>query len=305
MPLSHILLALLVIFIWGSNFIFITMGLTEISPLLLCTLRFFFASIPAIFFIKPPAIPFRMVIAYGLIMFGMQFGLLFVAMHVGMTAGLASLLLQVQVFFSMVFAAIALGEMLRIWQIAGALIAFIGIGIVGAHVESHVSLEGFIFVLAAAASWGIGNLITKKVHHQINAMALVVWGSFVAIIPMFILSLLFEGPQSMVYTYHHLTWRGITALAYIVYGASWIGYGVWSFLLSRYPVNTIVPFTLLVPIVGVAAAILVLHEPFQSWKLLAGAFVLLGLCINIFGGYWFKKSSFLGKLSILNKRVNQ
>lgn len=301
MPISHFLLALLVVTIWGINFLFVKLGLDEISPLLLCAVRFLLASVPAIFFIKPPAIPFRMVAIYGLVMFALQFSLLFIGMHAGMTPGMASLTMQVQVFFSMFFAAILLAERPSIWQIVGAVVSFVGIGLVAMHLDRNISVFGFLFILAAAATWGVGNLITKKTNN-INMIALVVWGSFVASFPLLMLSLLFEGASSIVYSYHHLTWQGIISVLYIVYVSTWVGYGVWNWLLGRYPVGMIVPFTLLVPIVGILSSVLVLGEPFQLWKLTAGLLVIGGLCINLIGARFFMfKSLFRHKLTIGTK----
>ncbi|HAT1727303.1 TPA: EamA family transporter [Legionella pneumophila] len=280
MPFSHLLLALLVVFVWGINFIFVKLSLEEFSPLLLCAVRFLLASVPAVFFIKPPAVPFKIIAGYGLIMFALQFALLFIGLRVGMTPGVASLLMQVQVFFSMFFAIIFLGEQPQVGQIIGALIAFIGIGVVALHFDHNVSLMGFLCILAAAASWGIGNLITKKIH-SVNLIAVIVWSSFVACLPMFILSLVFEGPESFVTAYEHMTWKGIFSVLYIVYISTWVGYGVWNWLISRYPVGMVVPFTLLVPVVGILSSVFILGEPFYLWKLVAGLLVISGLCINL------------------------
>lgn len=281
MPVSHLLLTLLVVVIWGLNFIFVKLGLGELSPLLLCALRFFLASIPAVFFIKPPAgVPFKIVASYGLVMFALQFTLVFMGMNVGMTPGMASLIMQIQVFFSMFFAMVFLGEQLNVGQVVGALVAFMGIGVVAMHFDADVSFLGFIMILGAAATWGVGNLITKKIKTN-NFVSVIVWGSFVACFPMFLLSLLFEGPQQLVTCYNQLTWKGIGSLFYIVYASTWVGYGIWNWLLGRYPVGVIVPFTLLVPVVGMLGSILLLGEPFQLWKLVSGLLVISGLCINI------------------------
>lgn len=286
MPIAHIFLALMVAIIWGINFLFVEVSLKEFPPLLLCATRFTLASIPAIFFFKLPAVPFRLVATYGLFMFGLQFLLLFMGMYLGMTAGMASIIAQVQVFFSLFFAAIFIGEKPHSWQIIGALISFVGIGIVGLHFDQNVTFFGTCFILAAAATWGAGNLITKKAP-PINMMALVVWGSFVAAVPMDLLSLLIEGPKSMIACYLHVSWHGIVAVLYIVYASTWIGYGVWNWLLSRYPVGMVVPYTLLVPIVGLTSSILILGEPFALWKLYASLLVLIGLAINVFGSRIF------------------
>ncbi|HRD70952.1 MAG TPA: EamA family transporter [Legionella sp.] len=286
MPISHVLLALLVVFVWGINFIFVKLGLDEISPLLLCALRFLFASIPAVFFIKPPVVSFRIVAIYGLIMFALQFSLVFTGMKVGMTPGMASLIMQVQVFFSMFFAIIFLGEKPGLGQVFGALVSFTGIGLVAFHFDQNVSLPGFLCILGAAATWGIGNLITKKIKST-NLIAVIAWGSFVACLPMFVLALIFEGPASFIASYQHITMKGMSSLFYIVYISTWVGYGVWNWLLSRYPVGVIVPFSLLVPVVGILSSILVFGEPFELWKLGAGILVISGLCINILSTRYF------------------
>lgn len=282
MPFAHVLLALLVAVIWGINYIFIKLSLDEFSPLFLCALRFLFASVPAIFFIKPPAAPFRIVALYGLVMFALQFAFLFMGMHAGMTPGMAALIIQVQVFFSMLFAIFFLGEKTSAWQNIGALISFMGIGVVAFHLDNNISLLGFILILLAAATWGVGNLITKKAN-RINMISLVIWGCFVACIPMLILSFIFEGSASMIYSYHHVTWTGATSLLYIVCISTWVGYGVWNWLISRYPIGMIVPFTLLVPVVGILSSIFILDEPFQFWKLVSGLLVISGLYINLLG----------------------
>jgi len=282
MPFTHLLVALLLIMIWGINLIFIKVGLAEVSPLLLCAIRFFLASIPAIFFIKPPAAPFKMVALYGLVMFALQFSFIFTGMNVGMTAGMTSVIMQVQVFFSMLFAAILLSERPSAKQIIGALISFSGIVLLAMHVDQTMSLLGFMCVIAGAASWGMGNLISKKLK-TVNMLALVVWGSFVACCPMFILSFLIEGTDSILYTYHHLTWLGGTSILYIVYMSTLAGYGIWNWLLSHHPVSVVAPFTLLIPIVATFSSVLILDETLNSWKLGAGALVIGGLVFTVFG----------------------
>lgn len=288
MPITHLFLTLLVVVIWGINFLFVKLSLDEMSPLLLCATRFLLASVPAIFFIKPPAITFKIVALYGIIMFALQFSFLFMGMHAGMTPGMASLVMQIQIFFSMLFAALFLGELPSPWQILGALVSFMGIVLVAMHLDKNVTLLGFLFILAAAAIWGIGNLITKKINN-INMIALVIWGSFFASIPMLILLLVTEGKASILYTYYHLSFKGASSVFYIVYLSTWVGYGAWNWLLNRHPVATIVPFTLLIPMVGMMSSILILGETLDRWKIIAGLLVISGLCINLFGARFLTK----------------
>lgn len=292
MPIFHLFIILLIVLIWGSNFIFIDFALKEISPLLLCAVRFFLASFPAILFFKPPKGQFRIIALYGLITFGLQFSLLFFGMYAGMTPGLASILLQVQIFFSIIFAVVFLGENPHIWQVVGAIVSFIGIGLIARHFDQHISVLGFVLIIAAAAAWGAGNLLTKKMHNM-NMISLVTWGSFFACIPIFILSLIVEGPKAITTSFHHLTHVGILSVSYIVYLSTWVGYGLWNWLVARHRVASIAPFTLLVPIVAVISSALVLGEKMQVWKITACALILAGLCINLFGG---KLMMFLPKL---------
>jgi O-acetylserine/cysteine efflux transporter len=282
MPVSHLLLTLLVVVVWGLNFLLVKVGLTEVPPLLLCTLRFFFASVPAIFFIKPPDVPFKLVASYGLFMFVLQFGFIFFGMNVGMPAGMASLIIQVQIFFSLLFSAVFLGEKPAAFQIAGSLVSFAGIALVSLHLDADMSVLGFVLVLAASASWGYGNLITKKMQTT-NLLAVVVWANFLSIFPMLLLTFAFEGLSSFTFAYEHISWRGIAALTYIVYASTWLGYGVWTWLIARYSIGLIVPFVLLVPVVGMLGSTLLLGEPFQSWKMAAALLVISGLGISLFG----------------------
>lgn len=289
MPIYHLFLALLVIVAWGCNFIFIKLGLNEIPPLFLCVLRFFFSFFPAILFVKPPAAPFKLIALYGFVMFALQFSLLFLGMKAGMPPGLASILIQVQVFFSILFAVIVLGERPSLWQIIGASVSFSGIAIVALHFDKGTSLAGFLLIIAAAAVWGIGNLITKKIGH-VNVISLVVWGSLVACFPLLLISLYFEGSEKIIYTCTHVSWVGMSAVLYMVYISTWVGYGVWNWLVSRYSVATIVPFTLLVPIVAMFLSIVFLGEPLQLWKIISGLLVMGGLSINFFAPRYFARA---------------
>ncbi len=286
MPISHLLLALLVVIIWGVNFLFVSVALDEIPPLLLCASRFLLTSVPAIFFFKLPPGSFKMVALYGLVMFALQFSFLFVGMYLGMPPGMASLIMQVQVFFSMFFAATFLDERPYSWQIFGALVSFTGIAIVAMHFDQTVTYMGFIFILAAAATWGFGNLMTKRLTH-VKTVPLVIWGSFFACFPMFLISFLVEGLDVIQSTYQGLTWSGVSAVLYIVMASTWIAYIAWTWLVSRYPVGIVVPFTLLVPIVGLICSVVFLGEPLQFWKLIAGILVIGGLCINLLGTRFF------------------
>lgn len=276
----HLILVLLLALIWGSNFIFIHLGLAETPPLFLCTLRFFLASVPAVLFIQRPAVPFRMVASYGLIIFGLQFAFLFSGMQAGVTPGLASMILQVSVFFNILFSVWFLKETPNRWQLLGALVSFSGVGVIAFHMQGSVSLLGFLLVISAALAWGLGNIITKKIGTTSN-LALIAWGSFISCPFLLVCSLVLEGPAVINTSLHHLSWVGLMAIAYITYCSTWIGYGIWNWLLNRYPMSFIAPFTLLVPVFAMLSSVLFLGEPLQSWKIIAGLLVLSGLLLNL------------------------
>lgn len=282
---SHILLALLLVTVWGCNFIAIQFSLNEMPPFLLCAVRFFFASVPIIFFVKRPAAPFYMVILYGLFTFGLQFGFLFAGMSLGMPPGLSSLVLQIQLFFSLILAIFFLNERPTRLQLFGTCIAFSGIGVVALQLDHSISFLSFSCVVIAALFWGGGNLIAKKIG-TVSAIALVTWGSFVAFIPLTFVSLYLEGPTQIWHSLTHLSFSGIASTAYIVYLSTWVGYGAWNWLLKKYDVASVIPFALLVPVVGILSAALIFHEPVQPWKWLAAALILSGLSIHIFGPRW-------------------
>lgn len=279
---KDILLAGVVILAWGVNFVVIKVGLEGVPPLLLGALRFSLAAFPAILFVRRPAIPWRWLLAYGLsISFG-QFAFLFSAMYVGMPAGLASLILQAQAFFTLAFAALFLGESVRRSSLLGLLIAAAGLLLIGSDSGRSFTLAGFLLTLCAALMWGLGNVVTKKIG-RVNLVSLVVWGSLIPPLPFLALSLAIEGPQQLDTALRHLSLNSLLAIAYLAFIATLLGYGLWSRLLARYPASQVAPFTLLVPLVGLSSAWLLLGEKLSALQWYGGAIVMLGLLINVFG----------------------
>lgn len=281
-----IALALLVVLVWGVNFVVIKAGVAEVPPLLLGAMRFLAAALPAVLFLRPPRLPLRTYLAYGMtIAFG-QFAFLFTAIHVGMPSGLASLVLQSQAFFTMLFAAIWLKESWRPSQLAGLVLAAGGLGLIGTAHGASMPLIGFVLTVAAAASWAAGNIVTRGLgrHGPVNLLAFVVWSSLVPPLPFLGLSLLIEGPDAIVAALSHFSLQSAGAVAYLAWGATLLGYGLWARLLSRYPANQVAAFPLLVPLVGLSAGWLVYGEALQAVHWIGGALLMLGLGVNLFGG---------------------
>ena len=184
-------------------------------------------------------------------------------------------------FFSFGLAFFLFGERPGILKICGSLISFIGIGIVAAHVSGGTTFIGLVLTLLAAISWASGNMFTKKVNAQ-SPLALVVWGNLVAFPFMLLVSLVMEGPQLIANSLVNVSWASAAAVFYIVYLSTHFGYGAWGFLLKTYTTSLVVPFTLLVPVVGFLTSALYLGEDLPSWKILASLFIMGGLMFNLF-----------------------
>ncbi len=283
MSFADILIAIAVVAIWGINFVVIKIGLQDLPPILFTALRFIFSALPLVFFIKRPAISWKLLAGYGLFQFALQFTLLFSGMKLGLSPGLASLVIQLQAFFTIGLAILLLGERPRITQWIGAVIAFSGMVLVAWHLEGKATLTGFLFVLAGGLSWAIANIFTKKIG-KVNPVALVVWGALLASPPLLCASLLIEGPAAWVETAQQAGWLSIAAILFQAYPNTILGFGVWSMLMRKYPAATIAPFTLLVPVFGMLSAALILDESLQWWKIAAGLLVLGGLGFNQLGG---------------------
>lgn len=291
MTLRDRLLALLVVVIWGVNFVVIKFGLQGMPPFLLAGMRFLLVALPAIFFIPRPTIPWKWLLLYGMTMSFAQFAFLFVAIKVGMPAGLASLVLQAQVFFTLLLGVVLMGEKLRVNHFVGIAIASGGM-LVLAQASLHkpgsgaVPLAGLLLTLAAAFSWALGNLTNKKIlagFPQRNILSLVVWSAPIPVVPFLACSWLFDGPQVVLASLSHVQVGTWLAIAYLAFAATLFGYSVWGSLLGRYETWRVAPLTLLVPLVGLFAAWLLLDEALSPAQFGGALLVLAGMAVNTFG----------------------
>lgn len=279
-------LALLVILAWGVNFAVIKVGVSDVPPMLLGALRYVCAAFPALLFVRPPRVPLRLYLLYGATIAVGQFALLFTAIHVGMPSGLASLVLQSQSFFTLLLAAWWLGEKWRVNQLAGLGLAGVGLLLIGTAHGASMPLLGFLLTVGAAAMWACGNIVTRAVaqHGPINQFAFIVWSSLVPPLPFLVLSLAIDGPTAMGQALTHMHWQSMAAVAYIAWVSTLLGYSVWTFLMGRYPVNRVAPFTLLVPVVGLVTGAWAFGERLLPVHLAGALLLMAGLLVNLFGG---------------------
>jgi O-acetylserine/cysteine efflux transporter len=280
LPLRHFLLALAVVTVWGTNFVVIKVALGHLPPLLFGALRFVLALFPALLFLPRPAVPLGNLALYGVLIGFGQFGLLYVAMNGHISPGLASLVIQVQVFFTIGLSMRLTGERVRAFQWLALLLASGGIAVIVMHTDGSTSILGVMLVLFAALSWAGGNM-TAKHGHPPNMLAYVVWSSAFAIPPLFAMSLAFEGWQAIsagVREADAATWA---CVAWQAWGNTLFGYAAWGWLLARHPAATITPMALLVPVFGMGASAALLGESLPAWKLAAAALVMAGLAMNL------------------------
>ncbi|MGB3288337.1 MAG: EamA family transporter [Burkholderiaceae bacterium] len=283
MPLKDWLAALVVVTAWGLNFVVIKIGLSEVPPLLLGALRFICVAFPAVFFIKRPALPWRTIVLYGLTISLGQFVFLFTAMYVGMPAGLASLVLQSQAFFTVLIAALLMGEAVRWPNVLGMTVAVAGLVLIerGAAPGS-MSVLGFVLTLAAALSWAAGNIVAKSAG-KVDMLGLVVWGALIPPLPFLLMSWMVEGLDGMRASLAGITHVGILSVAYLALVATIVGYVLWGRLLVRHPASKVAPLSLLVPVVGLLSSAWFLGERLAAVQWLGGLVVMLGLAVNVFG----------------------
>ncbi|PJI43796.1 EamA family transporter [Ferrovibrio sp.] len=283
MPVPHIALAVLIAAIWGFNFVVIRLGLDAFPPLLFNGLRFVVASLPFLLVFRTPGVPWRWVIGVGLVLGVTKFSLLFLAMAWGMPAGLASVVMQAQALFSVAFAAVLLGERPRRMQWFGLSIAAGGLVVIAGDMDGTSTFSGgliaFLTLIAAAACWGLANIMTRRAAAP-NPLAFMIWVSAVPPLPMFGLSWIFEGPDTIAAAFASLELRGLLAVLYIGLLSTTAAFAGWSLLLRQHNASLVAPFTLLVPVFGLLSAWAVLDEMPSTMKLGGAALILFGLLVN-------------------------
>ena len=285
LPLWHVVMAVAVVAVWGSNFVVMKLAFDHLPPLLFGCLRYVFALVPAVFFLKRPEVPWSNLAAYGLFIGVGQFGMLYWAVGGHISPGLASLVIQTQVFFTIILAARFHHEPVgrQVW--VSLALAAVGLAVIAAHTDGSTTVGGLAMVLFAAASWAMGNLTSKRAG-RIDMLAYVVWASLFAVPPLFALSLALDGWPAIAKGLQEATALNWAAAIWQALGNTLFGYAVWGWLLSRHSAASVTPMALLVPVFGMGASALVLGEGLPGWKLLAAALVLSGLALNLWWPHW-------------------
>lgn len=305
MPLRHSLLALAIATIWGLTFVSIKISLQTVPPFALSGWRFFMAAVPLVFFVGKPQVAWRWLVLYGLFIALGQFAVLFIALNLGMPAGLMSLVVQTQVFFTIGLAVAFYGEKVQQPQLWGALIAAVGLVIIGVTKIGAGAGAGvaFFLVLVGAFFWGAGNTVAKHVARQspsgkVDAMNFIAWTSVAAVPPLVLISWLAEPANSLLLPITKASWALAFHLCVLAYAAQVFGYGLWSNLLTRYPASAVSPFALWVPVAGMSATALVFNETLSTTQIIGAVVVMGGLAVAVFG------ARFLSRLNRVKQPVS-
>lgn len=288
---KDLILALLVVIIWGANFTVIKLGLDGIPSMLLVAIRYTLVAFPAVFFVKKPKTSWKYIIFYGLSVGVGQFSCLFYAMEMGMPAGLTSIIAQLQAFISPFLGAIIFKENIRAKQLIGFVIAATGLLIIGIASTSagisSIPLGAFLLTLGAPVFWATSNVIARSASNKalkdgekLDMLNLVVWASLVPPIPMLGLALLIDRPASLINSILNLNSTSIFAVLYLAFAATLFGYGFWTVLIAKYPLGKITPLSLLVPITGLLTSRIILAEELSPLQWIGVSIILLGLIIT-------------------------
>lgn len=282
------IIAIAITFMWGINFSFIKLGLGSLNPFMLAGLRFFLCAIPLVFFIKKPDVKFIYIVLYGLFLGVGLWGVLYLGMHFGISAGVASIVLQLGVFFTVILSYIILKEKIDIYNKIGFVLALIGVLIVFLVTDGTVTVLGMAFVILSAVSWALLNIILKKAKTK-DVFAFLIWSTLFPPIPLFLLAYFMQGDIVFINFFENINTKAIISIAFQVYPTTILGYWVWNSLLTKYPVSIVSPLSLLVPIFGLLGSFVFFHEEIGIYKIVASLIILLGLVINTFGSRIFKK----------------
>jgi drug/metabolite transporter (DMT)-like permease len=274
------LLAASVMVIWGFNFVVIDWGMADLPPLLFLAIRFLLVVFPAVLLVPRPTASWRTIAAVGCFMSLGQFGFLYAAIAAGLPPGLAALVLQAQVVFTIVIAAAALHERPSRNQVVGVVLGAVGLCVVALGRGGDVPAAALGLCVVAALSWGIGNVVSRASRVS-GGLSLTVWSGLVVPVPLVALSLVVDGPAAFADGLASFGWEAGLSTVYTAGLASLVGYGIFNTLLSRNPAASVVPWVLLVPPIGMASAWLVLGDIPALGEVLGGVVLIAGVLVAI------------------------
>ncbi len=290
MKLKHLALAVLITAIWGLNFSVIKIGLKSVDPFVLAGIRFSLCALPAVFFIKRPDTPWRFLIAYGLVFGVGLWGVVNLGIQAGLSAGIASLVLQFSAFFTILLGSVVFRETISKYQYAGIAVALLGLASIISILDGSVTMAGVWLVIFGAVSWSVANIIIKKSGTK-EVLGFLVWSSLFSPLPLFAIAFVLHGTAGYTALATQLDLPAALSILFQAYPTTVFGYWIWNSLLKTYPISTVAPLSLLVPIFGMLGSVMIFHEPLSSTKVLAIVLIVLGLAIGLYGRQFIARFS--------------
>lgn len=277
MPMRAILAALIVAACWGGNFTATKIAFADFPPFLCLLLRFIGVSIVlAPFALRYPTPRMRDMLVISVTLIVLQFALIFSAMYMGLSITSVIIATQLGVPFSCMMAAVCFKDYLGPWRSVGMMIAFLGVVVVAGTPNASEHWGAFLLSVAGAFSWCVANIYMKQMKAQ-PVLLLLFWPALLSLVPLGLLSLLFEHDQwHAIANAHTSSWLGI---GYSMVFSSLLGYGLWNWLIKAYPMSQVVPYSLLVPVVGISAGALKFGEPITAQILLGAAMTIVGVAV--------------------------
>jgi O-acetylserine/cysteine efflux transporter len=264
---QHLAMMVLVQVLWGANFAVAKFGLDSFSPIFFVALRFSLVAILLVFVVGlPKPAMLKRLLPLSITMGVMHFTLMFLGMA-ELDAATSSIAIQLQTPFAAIMAAFFLGETLGWRRIVGMITAFAGVLLIAGEPRFSDDPWPLLAVVGAAFAWALGNIQVKALGDEIDAVTLNGWIAILAAPQLLIASWLIEGPQWQ--NLPDATWISWAALLFQAVVIAIFTYWIWYNMMRRYPVNLVIPFTLLLPMIGVAAGAL-LRDETVTWQMIVG-----------------------------------
>ena len=268
------LFAALVVATWGFNYVAIKIGVTEMPPLLMTSLRFALVAALVMPFARVGRDQWLPLLALSVAMGSLHFGILFVGMK-GIDAATSAVALQTTVPFGVLIGAIAFRERVGLRRWSGVVLGFLGIVVIAGE-PGDFDLVSLGLVLFAAFNWAAASALFK-VFPPIPSLTYIGGTSLLAAPQTLIASLLLESGQIEALSRTSAT--GWIALVYTAVAASIVGHGLWYGLVKRHDLSLVVPFTLIAPVIGVLSSAAILGEALTREKMIGGLVTLVGVAL--------------------------
>ena len=280
MSFRDILIAISVPILLGFGFVVAKPAMQYFPPYLLMGLRFTIPALILVWWFPIPKGLFLDLFKVSFIGSTLQYGLTYTGLNI-IDASSAVLLIQLEVPFGIIIAFFLLKEIPSIKNIIGLGIAFIGVFILTGAPNLEGKFIGVLLTLSGAFTWSLGAVMAKPISKKIGAFALMTWLCVFSGPILILVSVIFNGnPMQYILSANFYSWLTVIYLGLFMQPAA---YGAWYYVLSRYPVNKVMPVLLLLPMVGLITAIFLLGEEPPKQVFLGGTIIVFGVAMILFG----------------------